>query len=457
MLSLAVLFATFASSSGLVGIGIEGLDPGHGTLVLFLSAVVALTLAMARRQLYDLDYLGWGSGEFTRIPQSLALGVVALVLVTYGARLPALSREWVALTWLMSSVLVASGRIAWRTVTSRIRTAAWLERPTLIVGSNSEAAEIARILRSDRSSHLVPLGCVSSSLRDQLSLDFCSPAVPRLGEARDLPRIVEEQGVDTVVLVASAFDTDVLQRMIREMRDRDVHIQITSGLSDVLMSRVFVRAVSGVPVIALRGVSFSPANLGAKRVFDVVVGSAVMALGTPIWLAMAVLIKLTSRGPVFYKQTRIGQNGVPFEMYKFRSMSVDAEARLHEVAAANEADGPLFKIADDPRLTPIGSWMRRYSIDEFPQLINVIRGELSLVGPRPPLPSETNLYTDYDWRRLEVIPGMTGLWQVSGRSDLSFQEMVRLDLFYIENWSVRLDVSLLMRTVPAVLFAKGAY
>jgi len=169
------------------------------------------------------------------------------------------------------------------------------------------------------------------------------------------------------------------------------------------------------------------------------------------------LIKLTSSGPVFYGQTRVGRAGEHFQMLKFRSMYSDADARLSELSSANEASGPLFKMKDDPRVTAIGRWLRKFSIDEFPQLINVLKGEMSLVGPRPPLPNEVERYTSRDWRRLEVVPGMTGLWQVSGRSSLTFDEMVALDLFYIENWSVALDITLMYRTIPAVLFARGAY
>ena len=194
-----------------------------------------------------------------------------------------------------------------------------------------------------------------------------------------------------------------------------------------------------------------------KRTFDLVVGGLIVLLGTPLWLLIAVGIKLQTPGPVFYRQERIGRDGKPFGMFKFRSMYVDAEARLAEIRAANEATGPLFKMKDDPRVTRIGKWMRKYSIDEFPQLINVLKGEMSLVGPRPPLPSETEQYSDHHWRRMEVLPGMTGLWQVSGRSRLTFDEMVRLDLFYIENWSVGFDMSLILRTIPAVLLARGAY
>jgi lipopolysaccharide/colanic/teichoic acid biosynthesis glycosyltransferase len=177
----------------------------------------------------------------------------------------------------------------------------------------------------------------------------------------------------------------------------------------------------------------------------------------PVWIAVALGIKISSPGPVFYGQERIGRSGRAFKMLKFRSMYVDAEARLSELQEANEASGPLFKMKDDPRVTSIGKWMRKFSVDEFPQLINVLRGEMSLVGPRPPLPREVERYSTHDWRRLEVLPGMTGLWQTSGRSALTFDEMVRLDLFYIENWSVALDMTLILRTVPAVLLARGAY
>jgi lipopolysaccharide/colanic/teichoic acid biosynthesis glycosyltransferase len=177
-----------------------------------------------------------------------------------------------------------------------------------------------------------------------------------------------------------------------------------------------------------------------------------------VWVLLAAAIKLTSPGPVLYRQLRMGGDGKPFGMFKFRSISADAEARLAELeaAGANEATGPLFKMKDDPRVTAVGRWMRKFSIDEFPQLLNVMHGEMSLVGPRPPLPGETDA-TDHHWRRMEVLPGMTGLWQVSGRSRLTFDEMIRLDLFYIENWSVGFDMGLMLRTVPAVLFARGAY
>jgi exopolysaccharide biosynthesis polyprenyl glycosylphosphotransferase len=220
---------------------------------------------------------------------------------------------------------------------------------------------------------------------------------------------------------------------------------------------VQIREVSGIPLITLKGVAFSPGKRFAKRTFDLVVGTLFIIVGAPLWLLITLAIKLDSRGPVFYRQMRVGRGGRVFSMYKFRSMRDGADAHLEGLLEHNEATGPLFKIRNDPRVTRVGRFLRKYSLDEFPQLLNVMRGEMSLVGPRPPLPNEVDAYSDHHRRRLEVLPGMTGLWQVSGRSTLTFEEMVRLDLLYIENWSVGFDLALLMRTVPAVLMPEGAY
>jgi len=195
----------------------------------------------------------------------------------------------------------------------------------------------------------------------------------------------------------------------------------------------------------------------AKRAFDLVVSTLIVVIGLPVWLIIASAVKLSSDGPILHSQERVGLHGAKFGMYKFRSMYVDADARLAEVMSGNEASGPLFKMKEDPRVTRTGKWLRKFSLDEFPQILNVIKGDMSLVGPRPPLPREVSGYNLHDWRRLEVVPGMTGLWQVSGRSSLTFDEMVRLDLFYIENWSMGLDITIIFRTIPAVLFARGAY
>jgi exopolysaccharide biosynthesis polyprenyl glycosylphosphotransferase len=399
----------------------------------FLITAIWLVILWGER-LYDLHHVFWGTGEYSRVIRALSVGIVGIVVVEYLLKLPGLSRAWLLLAWGFASASVIGGRSIVRWAVAAARRQGHLLRPTLIVGFNAEAADIIRALRKDVSSGLVPIGCLASSQADQLSLDYCVDGdVPCLGTAGDIRTIVDERFIDTVLIASTAFEHDVLARIINELRDRDLDIQLSSGLFDVTTSRVMIRETSGIPLITIRGVSFSPWKSFVKRTFDLVMGSLIILVGTPIWVLVALGIKLGSRGPVLYRQGRIGRDGVPFDMFKFRSMYADAEARLAELreAGANEATGPLFKMKDDPRVTPVGKWMRKFSIDEFPQLINVMRGDMSLVGPRPPLPGETSSYTDQHWRRMEVLPGMTGLWQVSGRSKLSFDEMVRLDLFYM--------------------------
>jgi len=177
----------------------------------------------------------------------------------------------------------------------------------------------------------------------------------------------------------------------------------------------------------------------------------------PVFVVVSILIKLDSKGPIFFKQRRIGKNGIQFTMYKFRSMVANAEELKERLKDQNEMDGPVFKIKEDPRITKLGKFIRKYSIDELPQLFNVFRGDMSLIGPRPPLVEEVEQYNDYQWRRLDVRPGLSGLWQISGRNHVSFEEWVSLDIYYIENWSMKLDTKILLQTIPVVLFGKGAY
>lgn len=455
MLLLSALAATVVYRSALQAMAVAISPMSALWSVLFAGTTI---IAMLSLELYAIESLGWGSAEFTRVGRSVVTGLIATLLVLFLLGLDSPSRVWMILAGGFGVASVVAGRGVLRTIGNRLqKQGGWLQRPTLIVGSNGEAADLAGLLKLQPSSGLVPVGCLRSSQKDQLSFDYCAPCLPTLGTARDLGRVIEEYGIDTVIIVSSAFDYAVTQRMIKDLRDLSVTVHISSALNDVLSSRVVMREVSGVPLISLRGVSLSEGKIREKRVFDSIVAGAIIALGMPLWAALALLVKVTSKGPVFYKQERIGRGGVPFKMFKFRSMVCDADARLAQLQARNQADGPLFKMKDDPRVTSVGRWMRKFSLDEFPQLLNVVRGEMSLVGPRPPLPRELMQYTEHDFRRLEVLPGMTGLWQVSGRSKLTFRDMVRLDTFYIDNWSLGLDLSLLARTVPAVVLARGAY
>ena len=468
MASDVLMLALATTAASLVRFGtiarISARLDGYAITFVDLSLIVTgiWIVSLYLEHLYNLDRVFSGTGEYTRVVRALSVGVIAFILATFILNLPGLSRAWIILAWGFGIAFVVLGRFTIDVALSRLRVRGFMMRPTLIVGANSEAADIISHLRKNPAAGYAPIGCLTTprpaegDRRRPEGLGGCG-GVPLLGYADDIGRVLDEHFVDTVLIASTAFDHDVLTGIINQLRGRDLDIQMSSGLLDVISSRVQVREASGLPLMAIRSVSFSPRKVLVKRTFDLVVGGAIALVGLPIWALIAAAIKLESPGPVLYRQQRVGRGGKTFPMFKFRSMCDGADARLEELCASNEATGPLFKVQNDPRITRFGKWMRRLSIDEAPQILNVLRGEMSLVGPRPPLPSETAQYSEYDWRRMEVLPGMTGLWQVSGRSSLSFAEMVRLDIYYIENWSVGFDMGLILRTIPAVLFARGAY
>ena len=277
-----------------------------------------------------------------------------------------------------------------------------------------------------------------------------------IGSTRDLKELIDHFGANLVLVVSSAVDTGRLNRLLWELQSVDVDLQITSGTLDLMASRMTVQSVAGVPLLFVRRTGISRGQLLLKRTTDVVVSAVGLILLSPFLVAIALWIKKNSEGGAFFKQSRAGREGESFVCWKFRTMVHDAEARLVELEHLSEGPGLLFKLKDDPRVTKPGRFLRRYSLDELPQLWNVLRGEMSLVGPRPALVSEVEQYDDWVRNRLQVKPGMTGLWQVSGRTETSFADYVRYDLFYIQNWSLSLDVWILWRTFRAVFSAEGA-
>jgi exopolysaccharide biosynthesis polyprenyl glycosylphosphotransferase len=278
-----------------------------------------------------------------------------------------------------------------------------------------------------------------------------------LGGVHELNTMLRANAIGLVVIALPFWEHHRLPEIVRICREAGVDFRVVPDLFELSFDRVNVGNLSGIPLISLKELSLKGWKLGLKRAIDL----AIIVLAAPIVLAIAALtalaITLDSPGPIIFKQQRIGKHRRPFTAYKFRTMVLDAEERKAELAQLNEADGPIFKIRDDPRLTRIGRFLRRSSLDELPQLWNVLRGEMSLVGPRPQLPEEVAQYDEWHHRRLEVNPGLTGLWQVLGRSDISFEEMVRLDNYYAENWSPGMDLRIVLETIPAVLSGNGAY
>lgn len=246
-------------------------------------------------------------------------------------------------------------------------------------------------------------------------------------------------------------------RIMNECRADDIDFKLVPDLFELAMDRVDIHEVGGLPLIGLKSARIAGWNYWVKRSMDLVVSSMVLLVCSIPAAILAVAIKLDSDGPVLFRQERVGKDGKRFTCYKFRTMVRDAEQQLGELDGAEEMDQRLIKRRDDPRRTRVGAWLRRTSVDELPQFVNVLRGEMSIVGPRPPVPSEVARYDTWHLDRLLITPGLTGLWQVSGRSNLTFEEMVRLDLYYAEHWSPWLDVKIMLRTIPAILTARGAY
>lgn len=286
--------------------------------------------------------------------------------------------------------------------------------------------------------------------------DFKNGEEHVLGSIDQIERLLQLYEIHEIYITIPS-ERKVINDLITKIRKYDVRIRIIPEMFELVTSGVVFDQAYDYPCIELVKTPLRGLNLILKRAFDLILSIMGLIVISPLLAAVAICIKLDSKGPVIIKQKRIGKNGAPFNMYKFRSMVENAEQLQMELATQNEADGPVFKIKNDPRITKVGRFIRKYSIDELPQLMNVVIGQMSLVGPRPPLPKEVELYTDYEWRRLDIRPGITGLWQINGRSDLPFDEWVKLDLYYIEHWSLGLEMKILFKTLPIVLKGTGAY
>ncbi|NUR90682.1 MAG: sugar transferase, partial [Nonomuraea sp.] len=280
--------------------------------------------------------------------------------------------------------------------------------------------------------------------------------VPVAGGFSDVPLVVAHSAADTVAVLAwPERDGLALRRLAWRLERTRTELVVAPALMEVAGPRTTIRPAAGLPLLHVEHPELAGARKLVKAVFDRVVACGLLVLLAPLLVGLAVAVRMTSPGPAFFRQRRVGRDGEPFTMVKFRTMRPDAEAM--KLALVSDGDGVLFKVRNDPRITPLGARMRRHSLDELPQLINVLFGHMSLVGPRPPLPEEVDRYGDDVRRRLLVRPGLTGLWQVSGRSDLSWEESVRLDLRYVENWSLMLDLQILWKTWSAVARGQGAY
>jgi exopolysaccharide biosynthesis polyprenyl glycosylphosphotransferase len=280
---------------------------------------------------------------------------------------------------------------------------------------------------------------------------------PYLGHLGQVSEIVRSAQVDEVIVALPPAHHDQVLDIVEQCRELDVAFSLVPDLFELALDRVQISEVAGLPLIGIKEGGITGWNYGIKRAMDIVIALTVLIAAAPVVLLIALAIKLDSPGPILFRQTRVGKGGRLFTLYKFRSMIHGAEVQQPVLQRAYGRSALLFKLRDDPRVTRVGRFLRRTSLDELPQFVNVLKGEMSVVGPRPPVPAEVAEYQDWHLQRLMVTPGLTGLWQVNGRSDLSFDEMVRLDLYYAEHWSPWLDIKLMLRTVPVVLTGRGAY
>ncbi len=330
----------------------------------------------------------------------------------------------------------------------------------VVVGSASAVRDLTKSLASERWSEYEVVGACISGPNNRTELDVPGVgAIPTFGDEANVVGAVTATNSHAVAVTATErLDGRGIRNLSWELEKLNVDLLVSPGVVDIAGPRLQMRPVAGLPLIHVEKPQYHGAKRFQKRLFDMLFASLVLICGLPALVAIAIAIKLTSRGPVCYRQERIGLDGEPFEMIKFRTMVDGADKMLVELADQNECrGGVLFKIRNDPRITPIGRFLRKYSLDELPQFINVLKRDMSVVGPRPPLAKEVHSYDDYAKRRLLVRPGITGLWQVSGRSDLSWEDSVRLDLFYVENWSMVSDLLIAVKTVRAVLTHSGAY
>ncbi|MET7865639.1 sugar transferase [Micromonospora taraxaci] len=419
--------------------------------------VLAWLISLKALGCYNDRVIGYGADEYRRVSTASLRLAGAIAIVGYIADV-GVSRGFLGLTFAVGIVGLEMARFAARKRLHRARSvgAGW-SRKVLVVGDTAHVLELVHTLRREPYAGYQVVGaCIPDALLAPVAQRLGD--VPVVGSFRGIPEAATAIGADTVAVTASGELTATrLRRLGWQLEGTGVDLVVAPALTDVAGPRIHTRPVAGLPLIHVEAPEFRGSRKLVKGLVDRSASSLALALLLPLIAFVALAIKLDSRGPVLFRQVRVGRGGQEFDVFKFRTMVVNADAMLAELTARNETDGLMFKMRQDPRVTRVGRLLRKWSLDELPQLVNVLLGQMSLVGPRPPLPSEVARYDGDVARRLLVKPGMTGLWQVSGRSDLSWEDGIRLDLYYVENWSLAADLTILWKTFGAVLNGRGAY
>ena len=393
--------------------------------------------------------------EASTIFRVAVVGNLLLATLAYLLPLRQLSRAWFVLFGVGSAVLIIIEKILLRAIARYVRSKGLNYRTVIIVGTGRRATEIARMIEEHKYWGYKILGFVSDGHR--LSNGWARYRI--FGQVPDLKRILEMQmtePIDEVVFAVTRKKLDEMKQIFLMCEELGIRTRVAMNFFQNRVARIEIEELEGVPFLTFTTTPSNETQLAFKRLLDVAVSLVLLALSAPAILLAVIAIKLTSPGSVLFKQQRIGLNGRSFTLYKFRTMIEDAHERRGEVEHLNEMTGPVFKMKDDPRITAVGRILRKFSLDEIPQFWNVLKGDMSLVGPRPPIPEEVASYHRWHRRRLSMKPGLTCLWQVSGRNNIDFDRWMQLDLQYIDNWSPTLDLKILLRTIPAVLSGRGA-
>ena len=401
---------------------------------------------------YDCRLLGHGVEEYKAVANASFRLFAMVAIISYVLHLN-VARGYVAIAMPAGMIGLLLSRWLWRKWLTLHRAQGQMSRSVLVVGGREHLVDLIRTLASVPSAgYHVVAACCSNADESHIG------NVPVLGNESEAAEIAGQIGVDAVACTSSSsLGVGGPRRLGWALEGLDVDLVVVPRLTDIAGPRVLTRPVAGLSLLHVEAPVFAGPRLAVKTTMDRSAAALLLVLLSPLFAVVALRIRHGDHGPVFFQQERIGKDGTSFLMLKFRTMLVGAEAMLPSLRDRSEGPGPLFKLSDDPRITHVGAMLRRYSLDELPQLVNVLRGQMSLVGPRPPLPSEVEAYEDHVRRRLLVKPGMTGLWQINGRSDLTWDESVRFDLYYVENWSVMSDLMILWRTGRAVIRASGAY
>ena len=411
-------------------------------------------LVFALFNLYDSQANLGGPAESARTFNACTVATMFVIVATFLVPQFVISRMWLVSMWLLSFALVAADRFLARRVVYALRRRGYLLSPALIIGTNQEALSLATFLADSQSSGVRTLGFVSTN-----GPETASPAgLPCLGSVREIEAIIRAHGIEDLIVAITALSREELLRLCEDVDSLPVHLRLSSGLYELLTTRVDVHTLGTVPLLTLQKSRLTREEAVVKTCLETSLAVLGLLVLWPLMLAIAVWIRLDSRGPVIHRRRVLGVSRRTFDAYKFRTMHVNGHELLSvndEAAAALRMD---HKLKDDPRVTRAGRWLRRYSLDEVPQLFNVLLGQMSLVGPRMITVDELDKYGRQRMNLLTVKPGITGLWQVSGRSDLSYDERVRIDMYYVRNYSVWLDLQILfVQTLPAVLKGRGAY